>query len=205
MRDASVEHLLPGRIRLRFAGRRGDTPFFEELVRTLSAHPLVNRVKANPLTGGVLVEHSARPEELSAFVEQFGLAISPEAARAWVRGARPRHSRPVRRKAKRASAAAAALAGLALYQGTRGRLLGSAGELFWNALQLAGTRNLGLVGLLLGSALLQTIRRRWLPPASSLLVYALLWEQTWSASRGEGRVRRLPRHDAAAAPLAPGG
>lgn len=202
MQGASIEHLMPGRVRLRFCARRGDIPFFEDLVRTLSTHRLVNRVKANPLTGSLLVEHSAGPAELAAFAEQTGLPLPPAAARAI---ARPGRRRRMRRALPRASAASAALAALALYQGTRGRLLGSAGELFWHALRIAGTRNTGVIGLLIGSGLLQTFRGRLLPPASSLLVYALLFEQVLRGSADDRRARRLPRHDATSPPLAPGG
>ena len=43
MQGASIAHLMPGRVRLRFSAQRSDIPFFEDLVRTLSTHPLVNR------------------------------------------------------------------------------------------------------------------------------------------------------------------
>ncbi len=202
MQGASVEHVMPGRIRLRFASRRRDTAFFEDLVRMVSADPRVNRVKANPLTGSLLIEHSASPAELVAFAQQIGLALPAEAAPG---AARRQRARRIARTLPRASAAGAGLAALALYQGTRGRLLGSAGELLWHALRLAGSRNLGLIGLLVGSALLQTVRGRVLPPASSLVVYAVLVEELLKSSPAAAQVRRIPPHDSAAAPLAPGG
>lgn len=202
MQDATVAHVLPGRIRLRFASRRGDVPFFEELVRTLSANPLVDRVKANPRTGSLLVEHSAGPAELAAFAAQSGLPIPLETPRAGSR-ARSRGRPPAGRNGRRLSAAAATLSGLGVYQVARGRLLGSAGELLWHSLGLSGRTNAWVLGVLLAAGLVQVLRGRWLPPASSLLVYAIQFDEMWGRRGGERAATAVRPSDASLTPLAP--
>ena len=56
---AHLVHSIPGRTRLRILGRRGDRAFFAELTERLSASRGVRSVRANPLTGSVLVHHDA--------------------------------------------------------------------------------------------------------------------------------------------------
>jgi hypothetical protein len=50
---------MPGRTRLRILSRRGDRAFFAELTERLSASRGVRSVRADPLTGSVLVHHDA--------------------------------------------------------------------------------------------------------------------------------------------------
>jgi hypothetical protein len=56
---AHVVHQGRRRTRLRFAGRRGDEAFLRRLVDRLSALPDVTHVQAYPVTGSVLILHSA--------------------------------------------------------------------------------------------------------------------------------------------------
>jgi Heavy metal associated domain 2 len=175
---ATIEHMIPGRIRLRFAARRGDTAFFQTLVPVLKAHPLVHRVKANPLTGSVLIEHSGREAKLARMELPIAIESPPLV---------PRHSPMQRLRARggalRLGPGAAALSALGLYQAAHGRLLSSGGELFWHSLRLSGTKNLWVIGVLSGLGLLQSLRGRLLPPASSLFVYAMLLNEVYRAAR----------------------
>ncbi len=202
MQGATVVHMLPGRIRLRFASRRGDAAFFEGLVRDLSAHPLVDRVRANPLTGSLLLEHSAGPAELASFAEHSGLPVALEAPSPGP-AAPSRARRRGRLRAMRLSGPAATLSALGLYQATRGRLLGSGGELFWHALRVSGTRYGWIAAALLASGLVQALRGRWLPPASSLIAYAILFDQTWGAAQFRRQSTARMPHEPSAIPLVP--
>jgi hypothetical protein len=191
MRGAVIEHMMPGRIRLRFASRRGDVPFFEGVVRVLSAHPTVNRITANPFTGSLLVEHSASQQELASFAQQVGLVIPPNTAMTSV-SARARR-RNIRQRAAAAlplSAPALALSVLGLYQAARGRLFGSAGEQFWHTLRVSDRSNLLLLFILLASGVAQVLRGRLLPPASSLFVYAFMLDKANNAARHD-RIDRV--------------
>jgi hypothetical protein len=62
---------------------------------------------------------------------------------------------------------------LGLYQAARGRLLGTGGELFWHSLVVSRTKYGWLAALLLALGVVQVLRGRLLPPASSLIVCAI--------------------------------
>lgn len=175
MQPATIEHVIPGRIRLRFAGERGNKPFFEQLVALVSRYPAVEEVRANPLTGSVVVRHSASFDELGRVAVQMGLvsqktlgelkAQQQTGARRWAAALlRPGQSElpPM------------LLTGLGILQMLRGRMLGPASETFWHA---SWTWQAGLPHVALGLAFLglaQASRGRVLGSATSLLVYALV-------------------------------
>ena len=168
--DVAVEHMMPGRIRLRFRSRRGETDFFQRLVTLLSEISLVDEVDANSLTGSVLIRHSASPEQLAFLAAQIGLLPlqhlssalgDPPAAR---REPRSELSAPM----------AVGLFALALLQLARGRVLGSASEQFWHA-ERARERHAPVLSLALcGLGILQLLSGRVLAPAASLFVYGML-------------------------------
>ena len=168
--DISVEHVMPGRIRLRFRSRRGETDFFQQLVAFLSEISLVDEVDANPLTGSVLIRHSASPEQLTFLASHIGLLPVQDLSSAAGDPPAPR------REARNGSSApmAVGLFALALLQAARGRVLGSASEQFWHA-ERARERNAPVLSLVLfGLGILQLLSGRVLAPASSLFVYAML-------------------------------
>jgi hypothetical protein len=182
MYDAVIEHMMPGRIRLRFRSQRGDVAFFEQLVQLLSTHAIVAEVRANPLTGSVLIRHSASPEELARLAEQTGL-VDPRTA------VQPRRPNQTGAKVARTGrpavplvSPAAALSVLGFLQLARGNLLGSAAEHFWHAYRLHQVQKSWIVPALIGLGLFQLLKGRALAPASSLFVYALL------ARAGAGRI-----------------
>src|SRR5262249_26120778 len=123
--DVSVEHVMQGRIRLRFRSRRGETDFFQQLVTLLSKISLVDEVDANPLTGSVLVRHSASLEQL-AFLAA-GLIPSQDLSSAIGHPTAPRCTA----RHRPSSPMSVGLFALALLQVARGRALGSASEQFW--------------------------------------------------------------------------
>jgi len=127
--DVDVEHMMPGRIRLWFRSRRGETEFFQQLVTFLSEISLVDEVDANPLTSSVLIRHSASPEQIAFLAAQSGLLPAQDLSSA--RGGPPAPRREARNGSS--SPMAVGLFGLALLQVIRGRVLGSASEQFWHA------------------------------------------------------------------------
>lgn len=54
---ASIEHQLPGRVRLRVPSKRGDVPFFEKVVRELSKHPSLRELTASSLTASITLHY----------------------------------------------------------------------------------------------------------------------------------------------------
>jgi hypothetical protein len=164
--DAVVEHAIPGRVRLRFRARKGDTDFFREVVKALSAHPAVDEIEANPCTGGVLVRHSLSEQEFAALAGTMGIWAGADEQEA-----QPRHQPG---KEPEISLDLAGLFGLAMMQLTRGRTLGSATEHLYHAVQAKWLNLPGLTLPLLSVALVQIMRGRMLSPASSLLMYALM-------------------------------
>jgi hypothetical protein len=168
--DVAVEHMMPGRIRLRFRSRRGETDFFQKLVTFLSEISLVDEVDANSLTGSVLIRHSASLDQLAFIAAQSGLLPVQDLSSAL--GDTPAS----RRQARNGSSVpmAVGLFALALLQLTRGRVLGSASEQFWHA-ERARERHAPVLSLaLLGLGILQFLSGRVLAPAASLFVYGML-------------------------------
>lgn len=56
---AATVHAIPGRTRLRIEARRGDDFFFASIATGLSSIAGVDHVEVRPLTGSVLIRHSA--------------------------------------------------------------------------------------------------------------------------------------------------
>jgi hypothetical protein len=167
---AVIEHRLPGRMRLRIAGKRGDAAFFRNAETRLAAAPGVSRVRASPLTGGILVEHGGDEEGLLGSARKEGLfaaALPPSgpSAVAW-----PVHREP---SGWPLQLAALGLSGAGVLQLTRGRAIGSASENLWNAYGLYATTRQKLPAALLASVgVLQVVRGEVLGSAISLFLYA---------------------------------
>ncbi|MCP5373710.1 MAG: hypothetical protein H6907_18430 [Hyphomicrobiales bacterium] len=70
---ARVVHAINGRLRLRVPDRRGDTAYFERAVQVLGAGAGVRGVRANPVTGSLLVVHEATTDAVTALGEAQGL------------------------------------------------------------------------------------------------------------------------------------
>lgn len=180
MQPASVEHVLPGRIRLRFPAQRGNAQFFEQLVALVSQHPSVDEALANPRTGSLLVRHSGTLEELTNAAVEMGL-ISPAAlSELKRRGLSTNADWKTLLKRAPANLPLLAFTGLSAVAALRGRVAGPASEQFWHAFVM-WQRKMPQVALglaLLG--LLQVSRGKVFGSASSLLVYGLIMQNAVS-------------------------
>lgn len=176
---ASLAHVLPGRIRLRLAGHRGDAAFFGRLAERLAEAPGIRAVRANPTTGSLLILHGAdRMEEIARLARERGLfqitAAPPGTVRPLPRAVRRQRAAPV----PPLMLTAAGLAGLGVIQTIRGRFHGNAAESLWNAYTAYAVRRqpafaAGLVGI----ALYQLAIGRALGSGISLFLYALAARQ----------------------------
>ena len=167
--SAFLEHQLPGRIRLRIPAKRGDCAFFETARHALTGTAAVQEVVANPHTGSLLIRYSGDVNGLAAEAAERGM-FTVQRPKAVPRRT-PRPAGPV----APVNTAVVGLSGLGLYQVARGRSLGSASEIFWNAYGAYRILdNPALALLLCGIGLWQTLRGDWLGPASALLFYALV-------------------------------
>jgi hypothetical protein len=165
---ALLEHQLPGRIRLRIPAKRGDGAFFETVRRDMAGTAAVQEVIANPHTGSLLIRYTGDIGKLATETAERGLFTVQRAKAASRQPKAAATASPI-------NTAAVGLSGLGLYQVARGRSLGSASEIFWNAYgayRILGNPALAL--LLCGLGLWQTLRGDWLGPASALLFYALV-------------------------------
>jgi hypothetical protein len=73
--DTYLSHVSKGRLRLRIPSKKRDAVFFSGLQAVLSTIPGLDQVKANPLSGSLLILHSELPEEMASFVKSLaGLA-----------------------------------------------------------------------------------------------------------------------------------
>lgn len=63
---ASIEHQLPGRVRLRVPSKRGDVPFFEKVVRELSKHPSLRELTASSLTASITLHYREPLQPITA-------------------------------------------------------------------------------------------------------------------------------------------
>ncbi len=124
---AALTHDVPGRVRYRIAGRRGDREFYARIGAELLQCEMVQTVEINPMTGSVLVMHTAEPEAITRYAEQHGLfrlggeplAPSADIAPPDLRSLLP----PL-------------LIGLGLYQIAQGNILAPAASFFWYAFSL---------------------------------------------------------------------
>ncbi len=165
---AIIEHRLPSRLRLRVPARRGSTTYFERLVACLAEQPDVEEVSADPRTAGVLVLHRGDERAILGAAGERGLIVlepgqdQPEAPG-------PADGRPSVN-----ALLAGLLAVLGCVQLLRGRTLGPASELMWNAYALAGLMRGGPGLPLIGAAILvKLVQGPVLGSASSLFFYAL--------------------------------
>jgi hypothetical protein len=125
--SAVIEHEMPGRLRLRIRTRRGDAPFFHDIVQALSKRPEIKEVDANPLTGSILIHHSGSSQAITAAALEQGLfQLGPKQSKEAQSKAPPSDAGPM-------DAIATGLAGLGLFQVARGQVIGNAAENFWNA------------------------------------------------------------------------
>jgi hypothetical protein len=175
--DVTVEHMMPGRVRLRFRSKRGDLPFFKELVELISRFAAVEAIDANPQTGGVLIRHSATREELLVFASLSGLLDPARFAPSdgGPAGAADRAGGPARGGR---SLTGVAFVALAIIQALRGRVLGSATEQFWHGGGLMAHKHPATGLALIALGFFQLLSGQVLAPASSLLTYALISEAT---------------------------
>ncbi|MCA1367163.1 hypothetical protein I6F15_07095 [Bradyrhizobium sp. BRP14] len=185
---ANVEHFMSGRLRVKVPHRRGDVSYFRSAVEKLSEHPEIAGLRANPMTGSILIQHETdlpSIREIAAKSEIFDLQEAPPP--------RPRHASPPA-KAQAAdgtavlaggSATTIGLTSLAFYQAIRGNALGPATENFWNAYGgLRILKNPWIALLFCGLGMLQLTRGRWAGSATSLLFYAFVVGQLSSSAAG---------------------
>ncbi len=142
---ARIEHLSPGRLRLRISDRRRQPDYFEALRARLGEEPAVQDVRVDPRTGSVLLllDASSDAPALLRRTAATGLFAFPMASTPAVGAARPGMPAPLRalgRLTEPGSAASgplalALLAGAAV-QGWRGHWAAPAVTLTWYALQL---------------------------------------------------------------------
>jgi hypothetical protein len=77
---AEIAHSMPGRARLRISDRRGDAAYFASVAASLSNMAGVYKVEVAPLTGSVLIQHSAPFDRIDAAGRDAGLFMIGEAA-----------------------------------------------------------------------------------------------------------------------------
>lgn len=170
---AEVEHRLPGRIRLRVRGRRGDAGFFRRVEAALARVPGVHGAWVNPQTGSVLVEHGGDETELLAAAREQGLFTAAPPLRSLAVSDTPSRLPRGAVASSTLDLAAFGLAGAGLLQLARGEVLGSASENLWNAYGLyAITRRTAPSALLVAFGLWQIARGEVLGSATSLFLYA---------------------------------
>lgn len=178
---ATIQHQIPGRLRLRIPARRGDVSFFHHILQALSKLPSVAELSATPLTGSIIVRHSGSAQAIAAAATEQGLfEIGPEEPKK-----APAPSSRRQPYAGLRGTAATGLSGLALFQVARGQLTGNAAENFWNAYgaqRILGRPDIAAGFMLLGIA--QVLRGQLLGSASSLFFYSLITRQLASVDSG---------------------
>jgi hypothetical protein len=173
--QARVEHELPGRLRLRIPSRRGDRRYFEAVGGQIATLTGVRSLRANPITGGLLIEHATGTDAIASFAREHGLfdllsaPDDPPVPRAEAPRARSAAAFP-----NPLALVAAGLAAAGVYQMARGRVLGSASEQLWNSYSAYATFKKPWVAATLAVAgLHQAVAGKRLGSAVSLFFYAL--------------------------------
>ena len=67
--DAYVNHLSPGRLRVKIPSRKGDEIFFSSLKGQLSNLPGLENIETNPVTGSILLIHSLDSKAVTDFLK----------------------------------------------------------------------------------------------------------------------------------------
>jgi hypothetical protein len=168
---AHIEHRLPERVRLRVPSRRGDSAFFAATAEQLLHAPDIRSVRANPISGSIILEHRGEWNAIAAFARERGLfEIAPRRTRSGRGYPRGRRGKPSMHPM---SVMTAALTALGMYQAIRRRLLGNAVESFWQGYRAyTALRKPWLSAAYIGVGLYQLARGRVLGPAGSLFYYA---------------------------------
>jgi hypothetical protein len=127
---AEVAHAMPGRTRLRLPDHRGDAAFFASVTSGLLSLPGVFDVETRPLTGSVLIAHLNPLEELGDAARTAGLFN--------LRSAPVPPSLDPKVEFDPKLIFALALAGLAIWQISREKVVPPALTLLWYASNLGG-------------------------------------------------------------------
>jgi hypothetical protein len=197
---ATVEHSMSGRLRVRVSALRGDVSYFRSAIEKLSAYPEIAGLRANPMTGSIVIEHETDLPWIRKIAAEDGVFDLQEASLPPPLPSPPGSNSVIRTGRPAAmeggsKAAAIGLIGLGAYRATRGDLFGPATENFWNAFGALRILNNPWIALVFGSlGFLQLTRGRWAGSASSLLFYALVVTQMSSSNFG-ARPRPLSHAD----------
>src|SRR5262245_29288629 len=70
---ATLEHATPGRLRMKVAALRGDAPYFRSVIEKLSGQPGIAALRANPLTGSILINHDTDVPSICRIAADRGL------------------------------------------------------------------------------------------------------------------------------------
>jgi hypothetical protein len=185
-----IAHQLPGRIRIRVEGDRGDRAFFDRLVADISGAPSVTGVRANPRASSVAVSFDPRKGDIRTALEASKLFEFRERAPAPARA----EPRPPAKPLDRDEALAVGLTGLGVVQLANGKAVGPASENLWNAYRArTHLANNGAALALTLVGLFQILRGDYLNSASALFFYALTARQLAKERRAAaGRERPKP-------------
>src|SRR5262249_21930763 len=171
---ASIEHQLPGRVRLRVPSKRGDVPFFEKVVRELSEHPSMRELTASSLTGSITLHYCEPLQPITTAAADQRLfetgRLEPRSD-----GSKSNHAYGLRKGSGLAGGIAAGLSGLGLFQVAQGNVLGSAVENLWHAFgaqRIFGRPDIAVA--FAGLGIYQLLRGQLFGAASSLFFYALV-------------------------------
>jgi hypothetical protein len=184
---ASIEHQLPGRVRLRVPSKRGDVPFFEKIVRELSKHPSTRKVTVSSLTASITLHYCEPLQPITtaaAHQKLFETArLEPQ-----THGSTSKQASGLREGRGLAGGIAAGLSGLGLFQVAQGNVLGSAVENLWHAFgaqRIFGRPDIAVVFATLG--VYQLLRGQIFGAASSLFFYALVLPHIAAIEQARGQ------------------
>jgi Heavy metal associated domain 2 len=141
---AYLIHHTPNRMRLRIPSRRGQVPYFEQLVGGLAGLPGIDHIESNPVTGSIVLSPAIDVTPLAQHAERAGLfvlttdadATTVPLATGLARGFQGLNSQIRTLSGDNldlASVGFLALVGAAVVQLQRGHVLGPASTLLWYA------------------------------------------------------------------------
>ena len=92
--DAYVHHHIPGRLRLRVPGAKGEEDALREISSAIARAPGINQVEYNPVTGSILIQYS--PEQYRN-IQTLESSLNASAAPLVVNNSYPAHNEPPQR------------------------------------------------------------------------------------------------------------
>lgn len=79
MTEAYIAHISKGRIRVKFSSMKGNEEFFNLLTEKILQNEALLKIRTNPITGSILIEHEKSTEDIIVLLKNLNMFEIKEA------------------------------------------------------------------------------------------------------------------------------